>query len=108
MKLPIEVFGNVAVVHTPEELGEDLADNLESYLLTLRQTEIVIDLDGTETIDSYGLTSLINIQESLRETGGNMKISTRSAVNRKILEITRLDSRLDVFECVIDAVKSFN
>jgi hypothetical protein len=28
-------------------------------------------------------------------------------VNRKILEITRLDEQLDVFDSVIDAVKSF-
>jgi len=36
-----------------------------------------------------------------------LKISTDSAVNRKILEITRLDQQLEVFDSVIDAVKSF-
>jgi hypothetical protein len=30
-----------------------------------------------------------------------------NAVNRKILDITRLDQQLEVFESVIDAVKSF-
>ena len=38
---------------------------------------------------------------------GDLKISTSNAANRKILEITRLDQQLEVFDSVIDAVKSF-
>jgi hypothetical protein len=36
-----------------------------------------------------------------------LKISTGNLANRKILEITRLDQQMEVFETVIDAVKSF-
>ena len=68
---------------------------------------MVVDLDGTETLDSAGLTALLNAQEALRELQGDLKIATSNAVNRKILEITRLDQQLEVFESVIDAVKSF-
>ena len=107
MKLPTEVFGQVVVVHTPEELGEDLAAQLESYLTTLERTRVIVDLDGTEAIDSAGLTALLNSQDSLRELQGDLRISTKNNVNRKILEITRLDEQLEVFESVIEAVKSF-
>ena len=32
MKLPTEIFGDVVVVHTPEELGADTAAQLETFL----------------------------------------------------------------------------
>ncbi|MGC3966765.1 MAG: STAS domain-containing protein [Pirellulales bacterium] len=68
---------------------------------------VVLDIDDVEQIDSAGLTALVNVQEQLRALGGDLKISTDNSVNRKILEITRLDEQLEVFDSVIDAVKSF-
>jgi len=107
MKLPTEVFGNVVVVHTPEELGTDTASALEKFLTSLERSNVIVDLDGSETIDSGGLEALIGAQESLRALQGDLKISTSNAANRKILEITRLDQQMEVFETVIEAVKSF-
>jgi anti-sigma B factor antagonist len=107
MKLPTEVFGQVVVVHTPEELGEDMAGQLESYLTSLERSRVIVDLDGTEALDSAGLAALLGAQEALREQNGDLKISTKNLVNRKIFEITRLDQQLEVFDSVIDAVKSF-
>ena len=107
ISLPTEIFGDVVVVHTPEEVGEDHAVKLESFLSTLDQSNVVVDLDGTETIDSVGLGMLLNVQDVLRECTGDLKISTTNKINRKLMEITRLDQRLDVFDSVVDAVKSF-
>jgi anti-anti-sigma factor len=107
MKLPTEVFGHVVVVHTPEELGADTADQLEKYLTSQERNNVIVDLDGTETIDSGGLEALLAAQEALKALSGDLKISTSNLANRKILEITRLDEQLEVFETVIDAVKSF-
>jgi anti-anti-sigma factor len=107
MKLPTEVFGDVMVVHTPEELGGDRSENLESFLTTLEKPNVVIDLDGTETIDSAGLEAIVSAQESLRAMEGDLKISTSNIINRKILEITRVDQQLEVYETVIEAVRSF-
>ena len=107
MKLPTEIFGHVVVVHTPEEVGADNATLLEQCLTTLERNQVIVDLDGSETIDSLGLEALLNAQEALRALQGDLKISTSNPANRKILEITRLDQHLEVFETVIDAVKSF-
>jgi anti-anti-sigma factor len=106
VNLPTEVFGDVVVVHTPEELGADQADGFEACLATLDRIKIVLDLDATEMIDSAGLTSLLEAQETLRERGGQLKVATTNHANRKIMEMTRLDRQLDVFDSVIDAVKS--
>src|ERR1051325_8432427 len=101
MNLPTEIFGDVIVVHTPEELGAEQAAEIESFLTTLERHKVVVDLDHTETLDSAGLTALLEAQDNLRELSGDLKIATTGAVNRKILEITRLDRHLDVFESVI-------
>lgn len=107
MNATTEVFGDCAVVHAPQDLGREAAERLETYLRSLEQIHVVLDMDDVEQIDSVGLTMLLDAQELLRTLGGDLKISSAGAVNRKILEITRLDRQLDVFESVIDAVKSY-
>ena len=107
MNLPTEIFGDVVVVHTPKELGSDQAEGFEAYLSALERSNVVLDLDNTETLDSARLAALLTAQDNLRERQGDVKIATTNATNRKILEITRLDQQLEVFASVIDAVKSF-
>lgn len=107
MKLPTEVFGDVVVVHTPEELSDDNAGRLEATLTTLERPNVIVDLDGTETFDSTGLEALLGTQEALQALGGDLKLASRNPLNRKVLEITRLDQQLEVFDSVLEAVKSF-
>ncbi len=107
MNLPTEVFGNVVVVHAPEEVGEDQAPGFEAFITALEQHHVVLDLDNSEMIDSFGLTAILESQDNLREMHGDLKIACANTVNRKILEITRMEDRLDVFDSVIDAVRSF-
>ena len=106
MNLPTEIFGEVIVVHTPEELGTDQAAEFESYLPTLERNRVVLDLDNTELLDSSGLSALLGAHDLVREQGGDVKLATTNAVNRKILEITRINQQMDVFDSVVDAVKS--
>jgi anti-sigma B factor antagonist len=107
MNLTTETFGDCIVVHAPQDLSREHAERIENFLHTLDKVQIVLDLNDVEQIDSAGLTAIVNSQETLRALGGDVKISTTSTVNRKILEITRLDRQLEVFESVIDAVKSY-
>jgi anti-sigma B factor antagonist len=107
MNLPTEIFGNVAVVHAPEELGGDHVAAFHTFFGGLAQAAVVLDLDGNELLDSEGLTALVDEQERLRIAHGDLKISTANPINRKILELTRLDQQFEVFENVVDAVKSF-
>ena len=107
MKMPTEVFGDVVIVHAPEELGADIATQFRNYVTTLEQRKVVVDLDGTESFDSEGLESLLDVLDELRENSGDLKIISSNNVNRKIMEITRMNQQLEVFDSVIDAVKSF-
>lgn len=107
MNLTTEIFGDVIVVHALEELGDDSAVAFQDTVTTLEQQKVIVDLDGTESFESEGLAALLVAQDELRLEGGDLKIISSNAVNRKILEITRIDQHLEVFESVIDAVKSF-
>jgi anti-sigma B factor antagonist len=107
MSLPTEIFGDVVVVHAPDELTGDAADALVGYLTTLERNQVVFDLDGAELIASRGLEAILESQDKLRELGGDIKIASSNRYNRKIFEMTRLDQHLEVFGSVIDAVKSF-
>lgn len=107
MKLPVEVFGDTVVVHTPEELAADQADGFLAFMSSLPQNLVVLDLDNTENFDSAGLTAMCDLADRMRELGGDVKFATNNALNRKILEITRLDQQFEICESVVDAVKSF-
>jgi anti-sigma B factor antagonist len=107
MNLTTEIFGDCVVVHAPQDLGRDQSDRFEAFIRGLDKVQVVLDLDDVEQIDSAGLTAMVESQEQLKAIGGDMKIATGNAANRKILEITRLDRQFDVFESVIDAVKSY-
>jgi anti-anti-sigma factor len=107
MNLPAEIFGSVIVVHTPEELGADQIGEFSGYMDSVERSQVVLDLDHTEMFDSAGLTAVLDAQDRLRQRGGAVKIATTNATIRKILEITRLEQHLEIFDSVIDAVKSF-
>ncbi|HLA83192.1 MAG TPA: STAS domain-containing protein [Thermoguttaceae bacterium] len=107
LNVPSEIFGDVIVVHAPEELAGDTASQFASYVPTLDRKNVVADVDSTEIIDSEGLAALLGVQEALQRQHGQLKIAATNATNRKILEITRIDQQIDVFHSVLDAVKSF-
>ena len=77
-------------------------DNIEAG-----QRNLVLQMDRSDTYDSIGLTSLVELQDKLREHGGAMKISGLETPGRQIFEVTRLDKRFDIFDSVIEAVSSF-
>ena len=106
MSLSTEIFGDVIVVHAPEELGSEQADTFEAFVPRLERNHVVLDMDGTELLDSRGLSAILDVQDQLRDHGGDLRIATANAVNRKIFEITRLEQHLEIFDSVIDAVKS--
>jgi anti-sigma B factor antagonist len=80
---------------------------MEAALTPHERPTVMDELDGTETFDSTGLEALLGTLEALQALGGDLKIASRNPLNRKVLEITRLDQQLEVFDSVLEAVKSF-
>lgn len=110
MQITTETFGDVVVVHTPDDLMEETARLLTEAIsghLEKGSSAIVLQMDRTDGYDSAGLTALLDLQDQARQAGGTVKISGLADPGRKIFELTRLDQRFDLFESVIDAVASF-
>ncbi len=105
-----ETFGNVLVAHTPDDLTEETAEAFQNALrenLDAGQVRIVLQMDRTDSYDSVGLTSLLDLQDEVRRMGGQVKVSGLVDPGVKIFELARLDRKFDIFESVIDAVGSF-
>jgi anti-anti-sigma factor len=66
----------------------------------------VIDLQQTTFVDSKGLETLIWVQEQCDERLGQVRLCNPDETCRKILQVTRLDGRFDVFADVTEAVKT--
>jgi len=110
MQITTEIFGNVLVAHTPDELTDDNSSDFVDSLskaIDEQHFQVVLQMDRSEVLDSAGLTALLDLQDLTRENGGNLKISGLEEPGTKILEMTRLDQRIDIFDSVIDAVASF-
>ena len=110
MQITTETFGDVVVVHTPDDLLDEtsrlVTEAIEDHLRK-GCSQIVLQMDRTDGFDSVGLTSLLDLQDQARQAGGGMKVCGLPDLGRKIFEVTRLDQRFDLFESVIDAVASF-
>lgn len=81
----LAVSGEVDVVAAPE-----LRDRLGA-LIDDGANRVVLDLDGTDFIDSTGLGVLVGVVRRARSAGGDLRVVTTSDRFRRILHATGLD-----------------
>ncbi|MYB10510.1 MAG: STAS domain-containing protein [Acidimicrobiia bacterium] len=67
---------------------------------------VVIDLSGVDYIDSTGLGVLMGGAKRVRSTGGDIRLVTTGSRLADLIELTRLDRVLDVFDSVSAATES--
>ena len=110
MAITTETYGDVTVARLEDELTTDSAERFR-YVLERPLEEgirhFVVDLEKTEYLDNAGLEVLDDLRGKLEEVGGQVKFSGLGPGCRKIFELTRLDRRVDIFDSLIDAVRSF-
>ncbi|MBI3465457.1 MAG: STAS domain-containing protein [Planctomycetes bacterium] len=110
MAMTTETYGDVTVARLEDELTGDNAERFRYVLETPLEEGIrhfVIDLEKTEYLDNLGLEALDDLRTKLEDAGGQVKFSGLGPGCRKIFELTRLDQRVDIFDSLIDAVRSF-
>jgi anti-anti-sigma factor len=59
---------------------------------------VVVDLEGAGSMDSLMLASLVGADKAISSVGGRMAIAAVAPEVRRILELTGLDKRLDLYE----------
>jgi len=109
MNIRCEDYDHVTVVGMSGEFTTDSVDVFRKSIEERLERKVrffVVDLEQTTFIDSKGLESLLWLQEQCDENLGQVRLCKPDETCRKILSVTRLDSRFDVFSDVTEAVKT--
>jgi anti-anti-sigma factor len=111
MPITSETYGDVSVTRLEDELTFDNVSRFESVVELPMEEGIrnfVIDLEKTEYLDNAGLEAFDDLINRLESNGGQVKFSGLGPNCRKIFEMTRFNRRVDLFDSLIDAVRSFH
>jgi anti-sigma B factor antagonist len=95
----ISLEDGCTVVAIRGELDMATAPTLEAYLVgALRQVgrRVVLDLQRLEFMDASGLRVIVAAANRLRTSRSELLLRGPSPITRKLLEITRLDERLNI------------
>jgi len=87
------------VVVPSENIVADKAERLRVELLRLvcgSAMKVVIDMGKVNVIDSMGIGVLITAYNSLRKSGGSLRLVNASADIRRMLSLMRLDKHFEM------------
>lgn len=112
LKLSVEArnHGDVIVVHCQGRIVyRDEAAALSRVVgeVLHNGSKIVLDLGGVSAMDSAGIGELALLQTWARERNAELKCAAPSTVVRTLLDLTNLDSVLEVHETLQAALESF-
>jgi len=78
-----------------------------TQLVAAGQSQIVLDLQHVDYIDSTGLGNLVISYTQVKKAGGALKLLHLNKRNVELLALTRLHTIFEVFAAETDAVNSF-
>ncbi len=109
MNINAETYGHVAILSIKGEITEDSLEQLiravENQLKEDQVIDIVLDLQKTPTVDSASLEYFLDLQDTLAERMGRVRLCGCDENILKILQITRLDSAFETYENAEEAIK---
>jgi len=112
LKLSVEArnHGGVVIVHCQGRIVyRDEAAALSRVVgeVLRNGSKLVLDLSGVSSMDSAGIGELALLQTWAQDRNADLKCAGPSAVVRTLLELTNLDSVLDVHPTIEAALESF-
>jgi anti-sigma B factor antagonist len=102
-----EVSGRSIVV-VSGEVDQSSADEFKDALMQAVELSprVIVDLGDLGFIDSSGLSALVAGFHAARSAGGTLVVANPAGIVRRLLELTNLDTALDVRPSVEDALAS--
>jgi anti-sigma B factor antagonist len=107
LRLECRPVGDVLIVQCH---GRIVAGNevftLHSYVgdSFVKYSDVVLQLDQVEFVDSSGLGAMVRLMQSARSKGGDLKLSGVPPKIRKTLEMTSLLSQFETYDSVEEAI----
>ena len=109
MNVRCEDYDHVTVIGITGEFNADTTEAFRKQITERLERKVrffVVDLAQVTFLDSKGLEALVWVQEQCDESLGQVRLCNPDDTCRKILQVTRLDGRFDVFADVTEAVKT--
>ncbi|MFG0331489.1 MAG: STAS domain-containing protein [Phycisphaerales bacterium] len=110
MKFEDSQHGAVVVVGPKGALTRETAERFTAHLLEIRAQSmgrLVLDVTNIPLVDSRGLEALVEVTETMADSGAPLKLCGANDTLREVLELTELTSLFDYFESKTDAARSF-
>ena len=109
MSIPVEDYGHAVILKPKGELTEDtlaaFREVVEHQLEEDAVVDVIIDMEDIAFLDSIVLEYLLELQDSLHEKFGQVRLAKCDQNIAKILEMTRLDMVFELFNDTNDAVR---
>jgi anti-anti-sigma factor len=99
MQIGERISGNVFVIEPNERLTAETEPVFASYFIRLLEAgyrQFALSLAGVPYIDSMGLGAIVRAHTAARLRGGELRIVDVKGQNRRLLEITKLLTVLNV------------
>jgi stage II sporulation protein AA (anti-sigma F factor antagonist) len=112
LKLSLETrnHGDVLIVHCQGRIVyRDEAAALSGLVgETLENSgKVMLDLSGVKSIDSAGIGELVFLQTWARSRGADLKFASPSPLVRELLNLTNVDSVLEIHPSVHEALAAY-
>ncbi len=112
LKLNVEArnHGDVVIVHCEGRIVyRDEAAALSRVVdeLLHQRSKLILDLSGVSSMDSAGIGELALVQTWAQQRDAELKCAAPSTVVRTLLDLTNLDSVLEVHASLESALESF-
>jgi anti-sigma B factor antagonist len=110
MEIQVDAHGKVQVLTCEGRMDAQVSGLLKDRiqeLLDKGTTQLVVDMEGLEFLDSSGLGALVSCLRRIKEKKGEIKLAGLRPEVRSIFEITRVSRLFDICETVPDALKAF-
>ncbi len=102
--------GTVLIIQTPRRLTTENADGLKKLLKNYVDEghfKIVINLAGTEYLDSSGLGAIVSKIAQTRSNNGDIRLASVQEYVLNLLELTHINQIVKLFDTPEQAVASF-
>ncbi len=110
MKIDVQIHGTVAVLVPHGPLTADQTDEFTGRLKSTaeqRQGRVVLDFRDVPYLDSCGIETLLSMCGERREALVRPKLAHLGDTCREALDLTNALSRLDTFDTVENAIRSY-
>lgn len=111
MKITNRVEGQVTIIEPKGKItigeGDVLLREEITRLLGEEKKKLVLDLGDVSYMDSAGVGELVSVYTSVKNRGGDLKLSRLTKKIKDLLSITQLMTIFDTYESTEEAIASF-